>query len=120
MNKEDINETLNQIKGMKAAFKNYNSAKINSLYESLATPELINLFNFIPFLFTVNQPEFPGYMKEIRIPHGIDNYQIPPKLLSQLRISNPSFAQPKTREFEPLIRLFALIGSSPRIDRNST
>lgn len=115
MNKEDINETLNQIKGMKAAFKNYNSAKINSLYESLATPELINLFNFIPFLFTVNQPEFPGYMKEIRIPHGIDNYQIPPKLLSQLRISNPSFAQPKTREFEPLIRLFALIGSAGTI-----
>jgi len=115
LSKEDVNEISVQIKGMKEKFSAYNNAKISSLHASLGTPELINLFNYIPFLFTVNQPEFPGYLKEVKFPHGIENYQIPQKLLSQLRISNPSFSPQKTIIEEPLIRLFALIGSAGTI-----
>ena len=118
MSKEDQNEILVQIKGMKDNFTAYNSAKINSLNASFASPEQLNLFQYIPFLFTVNQPEFPGYLKEITAPHGIDNYQVPPKLLSYLRISNPSFTPLRTVPGEPLIRLFALIGSAGTIAYN--
>jgi adenylate cyclase class 1 len=115
MNKEDQNEILVQIKAMKDKFIAYNGAKINALNTSLAESEQLNLFSYIPFLFTVNQPEFPGFLKEIKSPHGIDNYQVPPKLLSQLRISNPSFSLPKTVSDTPIIRLFALIGSAGTI-----
>ena len=115
MSKEDMNEIITQIRAMNDNFTIYNNAKISSLHASLASPELINLFNYIPFLFTVNQPEFPGYLKEISTPHGIDNYQIPAKLLAQLKISNPSFSPPRTAAGEPLIRLFALIGSAGTI-----
>jgi len=114
MSPKNINEITTQIRGMHGKFTEYNNAKINALHASLATPELINLFNFIPFLFTVNQPEFPGYLKEITVPHGIENYQPHPKLLSQLKISNPSFI-PQKAPGEPLIRLFALIGSAGTI-----
>jgi len=115
MSNEGNDEIIVQIKAMKANFEAYNSAKINSLHASLGSPELINLFGYIPFLFTVNQPEFPGYVKEIKIPHGIENFQVPPKLQSQLKISNPSFSLQKTVSAEPLIRLFALIGSAGTI-----
>ena len=114
MSADNTNEITLQIKGMHQKFIEYNDAKINALNASLATPELVNLFNFIPFLFTVNQPEFPGYLKEITRPHGIDNYQAHPKLLAQLKVSNPSFIPPKASA-EPLIRLFALIGSAGTI-----
>jgi adenylate cyclase class 1 len=115
MSTEDTSEIIVQIKGMKDKFNAYNSAKINSLNSSLATPELINLFNYIPFLFTVNQPEFPGYVKEIKSPHGIVNYKINPKLQSQLKISNPSFSPAKNVITDPVIHLFALIGSAGTI-----
>ncbi len=115
MSTEDINEIIIQIQAMKDKFNAYNLSKINALNASLASPELINLFNFIPFLFTVNLPEFPGYVKEITTPLGIANYQIPPKLQSQLKISNPSFSIPKTLPADPLIRLVALIGSAGTI-----
>ncbi len=115
MTPEEKNEIIIQIQAMKDKFTAYNGAKINALTASLSSPELINLFNYIPFLFTVNLPEFPGYMKEITIPLGIENYQVPPKLQSQLKISNPSFSIPKSSAADPLIRLFALIGSAGTI-----
>lgn len=111
----DVNEKISQIREKKAKFNTYNSSKISSLHASLGSPELISLFNYIPFLFTVNQPEFPGYVKEIKIPHGINNYQIPQNLLSNIRISNPSFTLQKTPVEEPVIKLFALIGSAGTI-----
>jgi len=115
MARDDLNEIIVQIKGMKDNFISYNNAKINSLNAAFASPDQLNLFQYIPFLFTVNQPEFPGYLKEMRTPHGIDNYQIPPKLLSQLRISNPSFSQQKMVSEDPVIRMVALIGSAGTI-----
>ncbi len=115
MSTEDNNEIIIQIKGMKNNFNVYNNAKINALHSSLASPELINLFNYIPFLFTVNQPEFPGYVKEIKTPHGIVNYQVNQKLQSQLKISNPSFSISKNPITDPVIHLFALIGSAGTI-----
>ncbi len=114
MSPANTNEITAQIRGMHQKFTDYNNAKIEALHASLATPELVNLFNYIPFLFTVNQPEFPGYLKEITKPHGIDNYQIHPKLLAQLKVSNPSFV-PQKAAGESLIRLFALIGSAGTI-----
>jgi adenylate cyclase class 1 len=115
MSTEDLNEIIAQVNGMKSNFIAYNTAKINSLNASLATPELVNFFNYIPFLFTVNQPEFPGFVKELKSPFGVENYQIHPKLQSQLKISNPSFSLPKVSAADPAINLFALIGSAGTI-----
>jgi adenylate cyclase class 1 len=111
----ELNEIITRIRENRARFNAYNSSKITALHSSLGSPELINLFNYIPFLFTVNQPEFPGYVKEITIPHGINNYRIPQSLLTQIRITNPSFAAQKTPVAEPVIKLFALIGSAGTI-----
>lgn len=111
----DVNETITRIRECKTRFTAYNASKIASLHASLGSPELINLFHYIPFLFTVNQPEFPGYVKEIKIPHGINNYTISQNLLAQIRITNPSFMAQKTTVEDPVIKLFALIGSAGTI-----
>ncbi len=115
MPQTDRNAILEKIHSSKERFTLYNNAKISSLTASFETPEMINFFNYIPFLFTVNIPEFPGYIKEIEAPHGIYNYQIPPKLLSQIRITNPSFNPPRTVTAEPVIKFLALIGSAGTI-----
>ena len=99
----------------KKSFTAYNSAKINSLRSALADSETINIFDFIPFLFTVNLPEFPGYIKELTAPHGIYNYSMPAKLSSHLRMTNPSFSMKNISDSEPVIKLFALIGSAGTI-----
>lgn len=112
---KDRNEILGSIQTAKERFTQYNNAKISALNLSLETPEMVNFFNYIPFLFTVNLPEFPGYIKEIGTPHGIYNYQMPPKLLSQIRITNPSFNPPRTVASDPVIKFFALIGSAGTI-----
>ncbi len=108
-------EIIEQILERKTKFTAYNNSKISALHSSLGSTELVNFFNYIPFLFTVNQPEFPGYVKEIKIPHGIAGYAVPSSLMSQIRISNPSFIPSKTVQQEPLIRLFAIIGSAGTI-----
>jgi len=115
MSTEERNEIINQIKEKRDIFIRYNNDKINSLYKSLNSPELINFFNYIPFLFTVNDPELPGYISEIKVPHGIANYQIPVELLSKLKASNSSIDLEKTDSHKPLITLFALIGSGGTI-----
>jgi len=107
-------DIIEQILEKKSKFAAYNSSKISSLHSSLGSSELINFFNYIPFLFTVNQPEFPGYLKEIKVPHGIAGYTVPASLLSQIRITNPSYTPPRVTT-EPVIRLFALIGSAGTI-----
>ena len=75
-------EIKNIIAENKKRFSVYNSAKIYILREALNDTESINIFDFIPFLFTVNLPEFPGYLKELEAPHGIYNYVMPAKLTS--------------------------------------
>jgi len=107
-------DIIEQILEKKSKFAAYNSSKISSLHSSLGSSELVNFFNYIPFLFTVNQPEFPGYLKEIKVPHGIAGYTVPASLLSQIRITNPSYTPPRVTT-EPVIRLFALIGSAGTI-----
>jgi len=108
-------EIIEQILGRRSRFTEYNRAKISSLHASLGSTELVNFFEYIPFLFTVNQPEFPGYVKEVSAPHGIAGYTVPSNLLSQIRITNPSYTPRKTTTDEPLIRLIALIGSAGTI-----
>ena len=108
-------EIVEQVLERKSRFTTYNNAKISSLHASMASPELVNLFNFIPFLFTVNQPEFPGYVSEIKEPHGVFRYVAPASLLTQIRTTNPSYTPPKATGKEPLIRLVALIGSAGTI-----
>jgi adenylate cyclase class 1 len=99
----------------KSKFNAYNNAKINSLHASLGSSELVDFFNMIPFLFTVNQPEFPGYVSEMKEPPGIFRYTPPSRLLVHLRTTNPSFMRPKASDREPVIRLVALIGSAGTI-----
>lgn len=108
-------DIVKQVLERQSRFNAYNSAKISSLHASLGTPELVNLFNFIPFLFTVNQPEFPGYVSEIKEPHGVFRHVPPASLMTQIRVTNPSFIAPKPTGKEPLIRLVALIGSAGTI-----
>ncbi len=115
MNGLSPDEIIEQVLANKSRFADYNNAKIQSLYASLSTPALVNFFNYIPFLFTVNQPEFPGYVSEIKIPHGIARYNPPAALLSQIRVTNPSFTPQKKAEHEPIISLIALIGSAGTI-----
>ena len=115
MSTEVKNEIINKIKERRDIFIKYNNEKINSLYKSFNSPELINFFNYIPFLFTVNDPEFPGYISEMDAPHGIASYQVPVELLSKLKASNSSFDLQKPNHKEPLITLFALIGSAGTI-----
>ncbi len=107
-------EIIEQVLEKKSKFAAYNNAKISSLHSSLGSSELVNFFNYIPFLFTVNQPEFPGYVKEIKVPHGIAGYTTPASLLSHIRITNPSYSPPRITA-DPVILLFALIGSAGTI-----
>lgn len=115
MNSNTQDEIIERILDKKSKFAAYNSAKISSLHASLGSGELINFFNYIPFLFTVNQPEFPGYVKEIMVPHGIAGYTVPASLMSQIRITNPSYFPSRSVKSEPVIDLFALIGSAGTI-----
>ncbi len=115
MNDYSNDQVIEQIKWRRAKFLSYNNAKITSLHTSLGSTELVNFFNYIPFLFTVNLPEFPGYVKEIKAPYGIAGYTVPSSLLSQIRVTNPSYSPRKAVEQEPLIRLIALIGSAGTI-----
>lgn len=108
-------QVVEQILARTSRFNSYNSAKISSLNASLGSTELVSFFNMIPFLFTVNQPEFPGYISEIKEPHGVFRYVTPASLLTQIRASNPSYIPPKATGREPLIRLIALIGSAGTI-----
>ncbi|MCL1834482.1 MAG: class I adenylate cyclase, partial [Leptospirales bacterium] len=118
MSTEEKNEIISQIKEKRDIFIKYNDEKINSLYRSFNSPELVNFFNYIPFLFTVNNPELPGYISEIETPHGISNYKIPVDLLSKLKVSNSSLDLERVNSQKPLITLFALIGSAGTIAFN--
>lgn len=115
MNDYTNDEIVDQINEKKSRFITYNNSKISSLYSSFGSTELVNLFNMIPFLFTVNLPGFPGYIKEIQNPYAIARYNPPSSLISQIRISNPSYVMQKENVEEPLISLFALIGSAGTI-----
>ncbi len=108
-------EIINFIEDNKKKFSAYNSTKISALRSALHDSEAINLFDFIPFLFTVNVPEFPGYMKELPVPPGIYNYTVPSNLVSSIRMSHPSFSMQNMPQVEPVIKLFALIGSAGTI-----
>jgi adenylate cyclase class 1 len=111
----NADEIKNIVAENKKKFSAYNSAKIHSVREALNDSETINIFDFIPFLFTVNLPEFPGYIKELEVPHGIYNYVMPAKLASGLRMTNPSFSMQNAPRPDPVIKLVALIGSAGTI-----
>ena len=115
MSTEEKNNIINQIKEKRNIFIDYNNAKINSLHKSFNSEELINFFNYIPFLFTVNDPDFPGYISEMEAAPGIANYKVPIELLSKLKASNTSMDLQKQNAHEPFIILFALIGSGGTI-----
>jgi len=110
-----IEEIRASIKKYKNSFIKYNSAKLTSLNASLADPELIHLFNYIPFLLTVNQPEFPGYVKECPHPPGIENYTVSSNVISRVRMKNPSYSAESRPENPPVIKMLALIGSAGTI-----
>jgi adenylate cyclase class 1 len=110
-----IEEIRVSIDGYKKSFLKYNSAKLTSLNSSLADPELVHLFNYIPFLLTVNQPEFPGYVKECPHPPGIENYTVSSNVISRVRIKNPSYSAESRPENPPVIKMLALIGSAGTI-----
>ena len=115
MTEQSPEEIISFIEDSKKKFSAYNSVKINALRSALNDSEPINLFDFIPFLFVVNVPEFPGYLKELSAPPGIYNYTIPSHLASSIRIAHPSFSLNNLIQEEPVIKLFALIGSAGTI-----
>lgn len=115
MTEQSPDEIKNIIEDNKKKFSAYNSLKISDLRSALADSQTVNLFDFIPFLFTVNLSEFPGYMKELPVPPGIYNYSIPSNLVSSIRMTNPSFSFRNSPQLDPVIKLFALIGSAGTI-----
>ena len=115
MDNEKTTDLLERIKNYKKIFIKYNDIKKNKLYESISSPELLNLLEFIPFLFTVNLSEFPGFVEGENIPGGIYNYTPSQKAVSYLRTNHPSFVFTKVRAAEQFIQMFALIGSTGTI-----
>lgn len=112
MNKPGIEEIVSGIGNYKKSFTLYNDSRIASLKTSLASEELVNLFYYIPFLFTVNSINFPGYVEEMEEPPGISGYSIPAGLMNKIRMADPDFIPAKTGSSGAAIRLVALIGSA--------
>lgn len=112
MDSEKTKEIFARIKEYKNSFIKYNELKKNKLITALADPALVNLFNYIPFLLTVNHPEFPGYLKQGTTLLGIWDYQPSDELERYIRAKHPSYTSGKPLQAPPFIHMLALIGSA--------
>ncbi len=115
MGNEQKQEILNSISGYKAVFEKYNEHKLATLYKSIADPNKVTIFDYIPLLLHINQPDFPGYIQSALMPAGIYGYKATNNLLPYLRSKHPAFIMPSEKKIAPFIEMFALMGSGGTI-----
>lgn len=111
---------LNQIKQNKSRFNSYNKTKLENLYLTITDQRIIDLFEAIPILLVMNQPEMPGYINTKSIINSIYNYQPSASACSLIksRFPNVSIYMPKSDK--KCIQMFALMGSGGTIAYNKS
>jgi len=117
MTNENHTEIVERVKQNKKLFQSFNSTKLQHLYDSFEKKEDSHIFDLIPFLLHVNQPEFPGYIKTENMPSGIYDYKPSTPTMNYIRARHPSVALPRDNT-KPFIQMFALMGSGGTIAFN--
>ncbi|MBF0496433.1 MAG: class I adenylate cyclase [Deltaproteobacteria bacterium] len=67
------NETIKEYLIRKEAFSLYNVKRMFSLLGKLSETEQL-LFQIVPYLLSLNHPEYPGYVDDSDTPYGIYNF----------------------------------------------
>jgi adenylate cyclase class 1 len=115
MSEKTSAEILQTVEVYKKNFQEFNSKKLQQLYTGIGKQEVINLFEYIPFLLHTNLPDFPGYINYEDMPVGIYGYTPSTKLMGYIRKQHPSVLAPKTTPGTEFIQMFALMGSGGTI-----
>ncbi len=115
MTEEKSTDILLRVDANKKNFQKFNSKKLQQLYAGIGKQEVINLFEYIPFLLHTNMPDFPGYIDYEDMPGGIYGYTPSTSLMSYIRKQHPSVQLPKDIASTGFIQMFALMGSGGTI-----
>ena len=117
MNDDNINELINTVTANRKKFQNYNNMRLQWFYESLSKKNIIDLLGSIPFFITSNFPDLPGFIENFD-PPGMEGYYPTGNSLSFISKRFPSVQVKSYKNQNPLIELFAIIGSAGSIAYN--
>lgn len=108
-------EIIAAIQKNRERFFNYNQRKLMSLYSSFSTPNMVEIFEAIPLLISMNQQDIPGYVEWPTMVTGIYNYKPSQRALNFLKSKFPSFSMQPAQGKKPFIQMLALMGSAGTI-----
>lgn len=106
---------VRQITTLRARFDRYNAERLSRLYSSFTNPQLIDLFEALPFILANNQPALPGYIPSDNIVKGIYGYVPTGRGLSFIRNKFPQAVVSQQEKGDAFIQMFALMGSGGTI-----
>ncbi|TAL31367.1 MAG: hypothetical protein EPN93_18055 [Spirochaetes bacterium] len=115
METEKKSEILGKVAAFDKAFRAFNSRKVESLYAAIGDQKIIDLFDSIPFLLSVNQPSLPGFVEYPEMPQGIYRYEAKPRVPAFVRGLFPAANISTGQGIQPFIQMFALMGSGGTI-----
>ncbi|HDP79336.1 MAG TPA: hypothetical protein ENN21_00680 [Spirochaetes bacterium] len=118
MSPDNRENTLEKIKNHKARFLTYNGTKLGILHSSITSPDILGVFEAIPFFLSVNQSGLPGYINFAGMATGIYNYTPSQRAITFLRGQFPSATLSVPKDPKPFIQMFALMGSGGTIAYN--
>ncbi|MDY6933293.1 MAG: class I adenylate cyclase [Spirochaetota bacterium] len=117
MNQEDILKYKNEISKNKKNFQKYNITRLQKFTSSISNKSIIDLIDALPILIGDNQLGLPGYVNNFE-PLGIYGYTPTERALHFIRTWFPTVHITNADNNNPLIEVFAIMGSAGSIAYN--
>jgi adenylate cyclase, class 1 len=110
-------EFLELIENNKNKFLEFNKIKFQRFQQFVANTNTKKVINSIPFLLSVNNKKFPGYV-EGDVPIGIANYELDDETKRFIRGKYPAATVEVSKYTSPFIQMLAIMGSIGTIAYN--
>ncbi len=110
-------ELLEIIESNKNKFLEFNKIKFQRFQQFVGNTNTKKIINSIPFLLSVNNKKFPGYI-EGDVPIGIANYELDDETKRFIRGKFPAATVEISKHTRPFIQMLAIMGSIGTIAYN--
>ncbi len=110
-------EFLEIIENNKSKFLEFNKIKFQRFQQFVTNTNTKKVINSIPFLLSVNNKKFPGYV-EGDVPIGIANYELDDETKRFIKGKYPAATVEVSKYTQPFIQMLAVMGSIGTIAYN--
>jgi adenylate cyclase, class 1 len=110
-------EFLELVENNKNKFMEFNKIKFQRFQQFVANTNTKKVINSIPFLMSINNKKFPGYI-EGDVPIGIANYELDEETKRFIKGKYPAATVEISKHTHPFIQMLAIMGSIGTIAYN--